>query len=164
MVHSQSMLMGYVSGQFGVVKFPLETVSTPPPHGSVVGAWVVVWVVVWVVGGWVVGGWVVGWLGSGLGGGWLCSGRLGSGWLGSGLGISRNLIYRKVQNRHTCCNHAIYKDLPVKFLHEYANSGQTVITQNVLVFQWSVGTIQSSTIHAHLTYTCMAICQFDSTH
>ena len=77
MVHSQSMLTGYVSGQFGVVKFPLEAVSTPPPHGSVVGGWVVVWVVggcvvvwvvvgwvvvwvvVWVVGGWVVGGWVV---------------------------------------------------------------------------------------------------------
>ena len=69
MVHSQSMLTGYVSGQFGVVKFPLEAVSTPPPHGSVVGGWVViwvvggwvvVWVVVWVVGDCVVGGWVVG--------------------------------------------------------------------------------------------------------
>ena len=64
MVHSQSMLTGYVSGQFGVVKFPLEAVSTPPPHGSVVGGWVVGWVVggcvvVWVVGGWVVGDWVV---------------------------------------------------------------------------------------------------------
>ena len=76
MVHSQSMLTGYVSGQFGVVKFPLEAVSTPPPHGSVVGGWVVVWVVggcvvvwvvggwvvVWVVVGWVVGGWVVDWV------------------------------------------------------------------------------------------------------
>ena len=50
MVHSQSILTGYVSGQFGVLKFPLEAVSTPPPHGSVVGGWVVVSV----VGGWVV--------------------------------------------------------------------------------------------------------------
>ena len=71
MVHSQSILTGYVSGQFGVLKFPLEAVSTPPPHGSVVGGWVVVsvvdgWVVVSVVGGWVVvwvvGGWVVIWV------------------------------------------------------------------------------------------------------
>ena len=76
MVHSQSMLMGYVSGQFGVVKFPLETVSTPPPHGSVVGGWVVVWVVGgWVVGGWVVGGWVVVWVVGGcVVGGWVVGG------------------------------------------------------------------------------------------
>ena len=82
MVHSQSMLMGYVSGQFGVVKFPLETVSTPPPHGSVVGAWVVVWVVVWVVGGWVVGGWVVGgWVVVWVVGGCVVGGWVVGGWV-----------------------------------------------------------------------------------
>ena len=82
MVHSQSMLMGYVSGQFGVVKFPLEAVSTPPPHGSVVGAWVVVWVVVWVVGGWVVGGWVVGgWVVVWVVGGCVVGGWVVGGWV-----------------------------------------------------------------------------------
>ena len=108
MVHSQSMLMGYVSGQFGVVKFPLEAVSTPPPHESVVGGWVVVWVVGdWVVGGWVVvwvvGGWVVVWVVGGwvvvwVVGGWVMDGggSVVGGVLDSIIGTSSTEKYKTV--------------------------------------------------------------------